>query len=65
MGEGLGSSLMYKRLGKEIGPWTAKDKDDKDIVPDDKLGYVLFNLHGIDLFYDNELLMYTNGSRYY
>ena len=52
VGEGLGHSWVYKRLGTDIGPWIAKDENGDIIVEEDKWGYAIAKLHSIELFYE-------------
>lgn len=63
VGEGLGHSILFKRLGTDVEPWIAKDKDGKPIEPD--FGYSISELHSISLFYEEPLLKYPNTSNIY
>lgn len=50
VGEGLGDSWLFKRMGTNIGPWTVKDENDKPLVEDNAFGYRIALLHDINHF---------------
>lgn len=60
VGEGLGHSGCFARLGTDIGPWTATDKDGKPIVKDNAFGYALSKLHPLTHFLNLGSLKYPN-----
>ncbi len=65
IGEGLGDSNLFKRLGTEKADFTALDENGDAIVrafPD--LEYEPGNLHGILTFYEQEGLKYPNSDIY-
>ena len=57
VGENLGNSLAFKRLGNNIGPWTAKDENGNTI---DTSIIELSKVHGITLFHYDKNLIYPN-----
>lgn len=65
VGDGLGASTLFKRIGTDIGPWTAKDENgnviDATRIP--VLNMIFSAVHGIDLWYKDSRLKYpqTNG----
>lgn len=64
VGEGLGNSLLFERLGTEMPGWTATDADGNDIPTSSWLPYEFAKLHGIDLFYSQGGLKYPNSTIY-
>jgi len=59
VGDGLGHSVLFKRLGADVGPWTAtKDGEGNPIPPGSK--FELSKLHSISLFMRDSLLTYPN-----
>lgn len=60
VGEGLGASLAFVRMGTDIGPWTARDANGDVIVEDDSFGYSLLAVHGIHLWVQDINLKYPN-----
>lgn len=57
VGENLGNSLAFKRLGNNIGPWTAKDENGNTI---DTSIIEWSKVHGITLFHYDKNLIYPN-----
>ncbi|WP_291652063.1 VWA domain-containing protein [Clostridium sp.] len=64
VGEGLGNSLLFERLGTEVGEWTATDSNGNEIPTSSWLPYEFGKLHGIDLFYNQKGLIYPNCDIY-
>ncbi len=65
IGEGLGDSNLFKRLGTEAGDFTAVDENGVAIpraFPD--LEYEPGNFHGVLTFYEQEELNYPNSNIY-
>lgn len=60
VGDGLGSSDLFKRIGTDIGSWTAEDEYGNEIdaprVPG--LNLVFSEIHGIDLWCKDSRLKY-------
>ncbi|MGF7047665.1 hypothetical protein J2T13_002170 [Paenibacillus sp. DS2015] len=65
VGEGAGSSWAFKRLGTDVGPWTAKDEKGNVIMPEDNTSLDLTKVHAIGLFYYEPGLKYPTLSNYY
>jgi len=67
VGDGLGASALFKRIGTDKGPWIAKDENgnviDAPKVP--VLNMVFSELHGIDLFYKDSRLKYPQTTGIY
>ncbi|WP_052380355.1 cellulose binding domain-containing protein [Paenibacillus camerounensis] len=66
VGGGLGISTLFKRIGNDIGPWTAQDKDG-NVIAANKTWFTFGNydfsgLHAITLFHDDPSLQYPNTS---
>ncbi len=65
IGEGLGDSNLFKRLGTEAGDFTALDeKGDAIVRAFPELEYEPGNFHGILTFYEQEELKYPNSDIY-
>ena len=59
VGENLGNSLAFKRLGNNIGPWTAKDENGNTNTIDTSI-IEWSKVHGITLFHYDKNLIYPN-----
>lgn len=64
VGDGLGASALFKRIGTDIGPWVAKDENGNVIdgtkIPG--LNLIFSAVHGIDLWYNDSGLKYPQTS---
>ncbi|MGI8372633.1 cell wall-binding repeat-containing protein [Priestia megaterium] len=60
VGQGMGATSTAKRLGNDIGPWIAKDKNGKEITGKKTFGFIGKAVHGIDLWLDEPLLKGDN-----
>ena len=64
VGGGLGISTLFKRIGTDIGPWTAQDENGNEIAANKTWftfgNYDFSGLHAITLFHDDPSLQYPN-----
>ena len=61
VGEGFGNSLLFKRLGTDIGPYRAKDKDGNEIKKPILRPHYVNQIHGIHWFCNDERLKEENN----
>ncbi|GGE79492.1 VWA domain-containing protein [Priestia taiwanensis] len=62
VGELFGNSDYVKRIGKEVGGWTPRDKHQNIINPELNFfsSYAVSEIHGINLFHSDSNLRYDN-----
>lgn len=64
VGDGLGASALFKRIGTDKGPWIARDENGNVIEKNQWIPYEPVKLHGVMLFFTDVGLKYPNCSIY-